>query len=59
MRAALLRYANGKPTRLPMRVLYHLVAARYATTPRAVRGWPADDFLDACELLEVTGNGGR
>jgi hypothetical protein len=37
-----------------MRVLYHVIAARYATTPAAVRAWPADDFLDALHFLGVT-----
>jgi hypothetical protein len=36
-------------------VLYHVVAARYGTTPAAVRSWPVDDFLMATELLRVTG----
>jgi hypothetical protein len=35
-------------------VLYHLVAARYATSPAAVRDWPMDDFLDAVAFLGVT-----
>jgi hypothetical protein len=50
----MLRYTNGQPTRLPPRVLVHLVAARYGTTPEAVREWPADDYLDACAFLGVT-----
>jgi hypothetical protein len=50
----MLRYTAGKPTRLPARVLVHLVAARYGTTPEAVREWPADDYLDACAFLGVT-----
>jgi hypothetical protein len=53
----MIRYSEGKATRLPTRVLYHVVAARYGTTPEAVRGWPADDFLDACWMLLVPGNG--
>lgn len=53
----MMRYADGKATRLPTRVLYHVVAARYGTTPEAVREWPADDFLDACSMLTVTTNG--
>jgi len=48
------RYREGTPTRLPPRVMVHLVAARYGTTPEAVRNWPADDFMDACNLLGVT-----
>lgn len=51
----MLRYKDGKPTKLPVRVMYHIIAARYGTTPRAVREWPADDFLDACNFLGVTG----
>lgn len=50
-----MRFAEGKPTRLPFRVLAHCVAARYGTTPEQVRGWPADDFVDACSFLGVTG----
>ena len=45
---------NGKGT-VPPRVLFHLVAARYGTTPEAVRGWPADDYFDAVAFLRVTG----
>jgi hypothetical protein len=52
-----MRYQAGKRTRLPPDVLVHLVAARYATTPDAVRAWPADDFLRATLYLEVTGRG--
>jgi hypothetical protein len=43
---------------MPPRVLYHIVAARYATTPAVVRAWPADDFLDAIAFLGVTGERG-
>jgi hypothetical protein len=50
----MLRYADGTPTRLPLRVQVHMVAARYGTTPEAVREWPADDFLDAMAFLAVT-----
>lgn len=39
----------------PFWVRVHMVAARYGTTPEAVRQWPADDFLAACNLLGVTG----
>lgn len=55
MRAALLRYAAGEKAKLPVRVLYHLVAARYGSTPEKVRDWPADDFVDAVAFLGVTG----
>lgn len=55
MRAALLRYQEGTATRLPLRARIHMVAARYATTPDEVREWPVDDFLDAMNLLGVTG----
>jgi hypothetical protein len=50
----MMRYAAGQPTKLPHRVLLHIVAARYGTTPEAVRDWPADDFLDAVAFLGVT-----
>jgi len=33
-----------------------MVAARYGTTPAAVRRWPVDDFLDACGFMVVTGD---
>lgn len=52
-----MRYAEGKAARLPARVMFHLVAARYGTTPERVRDWPVDDFLDAFMLLGVTGDG--
>lgn len=45
---------EGKPVRLPLRVQFHIIAARYGTTPEAVRSWPADDFLDAMNYLAVT-----
>jgi hypothetical protein len=51
----MLRYLDGTATRLPFRVKVHMVAARYGTTPEAVRDWPADDFMDALAFLEVTG----
>jgi hypothetical protein len=51
------KYANGEPTKLPLRLRYHLVAARYGTTPDKVREWPADDFADAVSFLGVTRNG--
>lgn len=50
-----MRYQAGTPTRLPHRVQIHLVAARYGQSPEQVRDWPADDFIDACQLLGVTG----
>lgn len=49
------RAARGEPTKIPDRLGFHLVAARYGTTPEAVRDWPADDYLDAKQFLEVTG----
>jgi hypothetical protein len=55
MKAALLRYAAGTPTRLPHRLLRQLVAARYGQSPAAVDAWPADDFSDAANSLGVTG----
>lgn len=54
MRAALKKAARGEPVRLPLRVLFHVVAATYGTTPAAVRDWPADDFSDAVSFLVVT-----
>jgi hypothetical protein len=55
VKAALLRAAAGTPTRLPMWVITHLVAARYGTSPRAVREeWGAADVLEAAALLEFT-----
>lgn len=60
MRAAIRRAAAGERTRLPSRVMFHIVAATYGTTPAAVRAWPADDFLDAVAFLQLTApSGGR
>jgi len=56
MRAALLRYADGQPVRLPFRIQVHMVAARYGQRPGAVRDWPADDFMDALNFRGVTGD---
>lgn len=50
----LTKAARGEKVRLPLQVLYHAVAAAYGTTPMAVREWPADEFLEACEFLVVT-----
>lgn len=50
-----MRFRDGKPTKLPLIVKLHLVAARYGQTPEAVRSWPADDFLMAMNFLEVSG----
>lgn len=47
----------GQPAQLPPRVMVHRVAARYGTTPEAVREWPADDYLDAVAFLGVTKHG--
>ena len=55
MKAAVRKAGRGEPTRLPARVMVHVIAARYGTTPAAVREWPADDFMDAESFLEVTG----
>lgn len=49
------RIKRGDAARLPIRAQVHIVAARYATTPEAVREWPADDFMDAISFLPVTG----
>lgn len=51
------RIARGEPARLPSRYEVHLVAARYGMTLDAVRAMPADDFLDALNLLPITGSG--
>lgn len=53
-----MRYQDGQPVKFPTRVLVHMVAARYGTSPDEVRDWPADDFLDAVQFLGVT-NGGK
>lgn len=55
----MLRYLDGKPTRLPPAVQVHMVAARYGQSPAQVREWPADDFLMAMNVREVTGDGGN
>lgn len=47
--------AEGKPVRLPVKVMVHVIAARYGQTPESVREWPADDFMDAGKYLKVTG----
>lgn len=57
MKAAIIRAADGKVTRLPPRVMYHVIAARYGQTPDQVRAWPADDYLDAIQMLPVTSRG--
>ncbi len=49
--------SQGNPAALPPNVLYHVVAARYGTTPAAVRAWPVDDFFLATELLRITRGG--
>lgn len=49
-----MRYEAGEQTKLPLRVLVHAIAARYAQTPDQVRDWPADDFTDAVQFLGVT-----
>jgi len=49
-----MRYSAGKPARLPSRVMFHIIAARYGQTPDQVRTWAADDFMDACNFLGVT-----
>ncbi len=49
-----MRYANGQPTKLPLDVQIHMVAARYGQTPEQVRDWPADDFRHAIQYLGVT-----
>ena len=54
MKLAIYRYGEGEQVRMPLRVRYHMVAARYGTTPEKVREWPADDFMDAMSFLSVT-----
>lgn len=54
MRAALRRYAAGRRARVPFRFAVHLIAARYGTSPAAVRAWPAGDYLDALTMLPYT-----
>ena len=49
------RYPNGESASFPADVRVHLVAARYGLSPATVRAWSADDFVLACELLEITG----
>jgi hypothetical protein len=49
------RYRDGDRVEFPHRVLVHIVAARYGTTPAAVRAWPIADYLDAIGYMEVTG----
>ena len=55
MRLAAIKVGRGERTGIPDRMAIHLVAARYGTTPAAVREWPADDFIDAWNLLGATG----
>jgi hypothetical protein len=50
------RRRDGGTVRFPHHVLVHLVAARYGQDPRDVDAWPADLFLDAVNLLSVTGD---
>lgn len=53
MKAAVRRYTEGTRTRLPVRLSVHLVAQSYGQTPASVREWPADDFLDALNLIGI------
>lgn len=57
------RLRRGERAKIPQRVGLHLVAARYGTTPAAVREWPADDYMDALHFLTLTnpmgGGGGK
>ena len=48
------RYVAGEAGSVPFRLGVHLVAARYGTSPAAVRDWPATDYLDAVAMLEAT-----
>lgn len=51
----MLNYREGNRARLPFAVLRHMVAARYGQDPRAVDEWPAELFLEAVRVWEVTG----
>lgn len=51
----MLAVARGEGATLPFRLQVHIVAARYGTTPAAVRQWPASDFMDALAMLPATG----
>lgn len=50
----MLAFLEGEPTRLPYRVVRHVVAATYGTSPARVDRWPADDVLEAVKLLPMT-----
>ena len=51
----MLRYREGTvPVKLPFRVQVHMVAALYGQSPKQVRAWPADDFMDALNFRMVT-----
>jgi hypothetical protein len=51
----MLRYREGEPASFPPDIRVHLVAARYGQSPAQVRDWAADDFIDACLLMGITG----
>lgn len=55
MKLALYKMTKGEPTKVPLRISWHVIAARYGTTPADVREWPADDFIDALAFIGVTG----
>jgi hypothetical protein len=55
MKVAVSKIGRGDPATIPDRLAFHLIAARYGTTPAAVREWPADDYLDARAFLAATG----
>lgn len=50
----MLRYRNGESASFPAGIRVHLVAARYGQSPAQVGEWPADDFMLACRLMEIT-----
>lgn len=55
MMAALRRYAEGRPTRVPFRFAVHLIAVRYGVSPGQVLEWPADLYREALAFLPYTG----
>jgi hypothetical protein len=49
------KLARGDRSAIPHQLGIHMVAARYGTTPAAVRQWPAIDYLEALAMLGATG----
>jgi hypothetical protein len=48
------RAAAGKPARLPHWAMVHVLAVTYGQDPELVASWPADRYLEAVNLLELT-----